>query len=262
MTRRLRFLLILLALAFVIVGLHRIARPLWSPALTSLRGGNSVSSVIARTKAQGLGLKDTEKARVRQLAIIALKEDRLVEVWGIDETGKRERLRTYPFFGSSGELGPKLREGDGQIPEGVYRIEYLNPNSSYHLSLKIDYPNQFDREKGKINGRDRLGFDIFFHGNSVTVGCIPIGDEAIEDLFTLAAEVGIKQVAVIITPWDFRVRRDEPAIDEIEWESELYQSIREAMNPFRRRDHTGDTEPDSARVGKKVIAPLSPAPRD
>ena len=88
-------------------------------------------------------------------------------------------MRTFPFQGFSGTLGPKLREGDGQIPEGLYRIEYLNPNSSYHLSLKIDYPNAFDREKGRSDGRERLGYDIFIHGKSVTVGCIPIGDEAI-----------------------------------------------------------------------------------
>ena len=125
-----------------------------------------------------------------------------------------------------------MREGDGQIPEGIYRVEYLNPNSSYHLSLKIDSPNAFDREKGRADGRERLGYDIFLHGKSVTVGCIPIGDEAIEELFTLVAQISPAKVAVIISPWDFRERDDEPEVDEISWEGELYEEVRSALQPF------------------------------
>lgn len=232
MTRRLRVLLFLLGLSCVLVAVHRLARPMWAPVVTKVRGGETVSSVLAKTVAKRLGLSAAEKEWVTQLTLIGLKEERIVEVWGRDGEGKRERLRTYPFYGYSGGLGPKLREGDGQIPEGVYRIEYLNPNSSYHLSLKIDYPNAFDHEKGKADGRDRLGFDIFFHGNSVTVGCIPIGDEAIEDLFTLVAQIGAERTGVIIAPWDFRVREEEPSIAAIDWESELYGTVREALVPY------------------------------
>jgi len=61
-------------------------------------------------------------------------------------------IKSYPFTGFSGGLGPKLREGDGQIPEGVYAIEYLNPNSQFHLSVKLDYPNVFDKAKGRADG--------------------------------------------------------------------------------------------------------------
>jgi len=247
MTRRLRILLILLAIPFALVAFHYLARPLRAPVVTKVRGGETVSSVLARTTGKGLGLSDAEIARINGLTLIGLKEERVVEVWGLDGGGRRERLRSYPFHGYSGELGPKRREGDGQIPEGVYGIEYLNPNSSYHLSLKIDYPNAFDREKGKADGRDRLGFDIFLHGDSVTVGCIPIGDDAIEDLFTIVAQVGTDKVGVIIAPWDFRVRADEPSIDGIEWEAELYRNVREAMKPFQ-----------SENPG--TIIPPSPAP--
>jgi len=246
MTRRLRLLLILLGLSCVLVAVHRLARPMWAPVVIKVRGGETVSSVLAKTKAKGLGLSAAEKDWVRDLTLIGLKEERVVEVWGFGGGGRRERLRTYPFHGYSGELGPKLREGDGQIPEGVYRIEYLNPNSSYHLSLKIDYPNEFDREKGKAEGRERLGFDIFFHGNSVTVGCIPIGDEAIEDLFSLVAQIGTDRVGVIIAPWDFRVRVDEPSITGVEWESELYKNVREAMRPFHPAEPAAISRPSPA----------------
>lgn len=246
MTRRLRVLLFLLGLSCVLVAVHRLARPMWAPVVTKVRGGETVSSVLAKTVPKGLGLSAAEKKWVRQLTLIGLKEERIVEVWGRDGEGKRERLRTYPFYGYSGGLGPKLREGDGQIPEGVYRIEYLNPNSSYHLSLKIDYPNEFDREKGKADGRDRLGFDIFFHGNSVTVGCIPIGDEAIEDLFTLVAQIGAERTGVIIAPWDFRVREEEPSIAEIDWESELYGAVREALAPYQSGDPVAISRPSPA----------------
>lgn len=243
MTRRLRVLLFLLGLSCVLAAVHRLARPMWAPVVTKVRGGETVSSVLAKTVTKGLGLSAAEKEWVTQLTLIGLKKERIVEVWGHDGERRRERLRTYPFYGYSGELGPKRREGDGQIPEGVYRIEYLNPNSSYHLSLKIDYPNAFDREKGKADGRDRLGFDIFFHGNSVTVGCIPIGDEAIEDLFTLVAQIGADRTGVIIAPWDFRGRVDEPSIDGIEWESELYKTVREALAPYQIEDPAAISRP-------------------
>jgi murein L,D-transpeptidase YafK len=71
---------------------------------------------------------------------------------------------------ASGKAGPKLREGDGQVPEGIYRIDGLNPNSSYHLSLKLNYPNDFDLEQARTEGRTELGGDIFIHGKAVSIG--------------------------------------------------------------------------------------------
>lgn len=234
MSRRLRILLALLALALLLVGLHRFGRPLWQPTLDTVRGEETVASVLSWTTAKGLGLTESERAWVRGLTLIGLKDERRLEVWGHDEGERRELLRAYAFTGYSGRLGPKLQEGDGQIPEGIYRAEYLNPNSSYHLSIKIDYPNAFDEEKGRADGREGLGFDIFLHGRSATVGCIPIGDDAVEDLFTLVAQVGVKKVGVIIAPWDFRVRDDEPSIAAVDWEGELYEALRIALNPFPR----------------------------
>lgn len=222
-------------LALSWVAFHRCGRSIWGPWLQTATGGKTVTSVLKETTAKGRGLSKDEWEWIETITLVALKQERIVEVWGRGGDGRLERVREFPFQGYSGRLGPKLREGDGQIPEGIYRIEYLNPNSSYHLSVKIDYPNEFDREKGRSDGRDHLGYDIFFHGKSVTIGCIPIGDDAIEELFTIVAQVGIGNVEVIIAPWDFREREDAPAIDAISWEEELYRRIRDAMQPYAVR---------------------------
>lgn len=232
MTGRLRVLLVLLVASVAFVGLHRLDRALGSPVVSAVKGSRTVASVLRQTQAAGLGLTEEERGWVESLTLVGLKSERLLEVWGHGKGGRLERIRSYRFTAYSGGLGPKLREGDGQIPEGVYRVEHLNPNSSYHLSIKLDYPNTYDREKGAADGRKHLGFDIFIHGRSVTIGCIAIGDEAIEDLFTLVAQVGTRKVETVIAPWDFRTRKDTPGIDGIGWVTELYDRIREAMRPF------------------------------
>jgi len=196
------------------------------------KGEETVASVLEKTRAKGLGLTGAEREGLVSLTLVALKKEQFLEVWANRDGQAPQRIRRYPFTASSGGPGPKLREGDGQIPEGIYRVEFLNPNSSYHLSIKLDYPNAFDRARGEEDGREKLGFDIFIHGKAVTVGCIPIGDEAIEDLFTLVAEVGVKKVKAILAPCDFRAGAEAPAIDGIGWEDDLYELLREAMRPY------------------------------
>ena len=93
-------------------------------------------------------------------------------------------IHTYDFCASSGELGPKREQGDLQTPEGVYHIDRFNPASNFHLSLGINYPNKADKQLGKSNP----GGDIFIHGNCVTVGCIPLTDDKIKELYVLCVE--------------------------------------------------------------------------
>jgi murein L,D-transpeptidase YafK len=161
-----------------------------------------------------------------KLRILVFKNERSVEVHA---PGWR-MPRIYPMTAFSGALGPKLREGDGQIPEGVYGIEYLNPNSSYHLSLKVSYPNASDRKRAKADGRTNLGGDIMIHGKAVTIGCVPVGDDAIEDIFYLAASVGIKNVSVIIAPYDMRKGRN-PELERspLAWYPDLLCEISTAL---------------------------------
>jgi hypothetical protein len=142
-------------------------------------------------------------------------------------------IRSYPIQGMSGTLGPKLRQGDGQVPEGIYRIVYLNPNSVAHLSLALDYPNDYDRTRAAENGRDTLGGDIMIHGGSMSSGCVAIGDEAAEELFVLAADAGWRDAVVVLSPVDFRrtvlpVSYRPPAA----WVDDLYVRLRAALAQF------------------------------
>jgi murein L,D-transpeptidase YafK len=135
--------------------------------------------------------------------------------------------------GASGRSGPKLREGDCQVPEGFYRIESLNPNSRFHLSLRVNYPNAFDLARAKEEGRTNPGCDIMIHGGRASVGCLAMGDEGAEDLFILAAEVGRENISVILCPVDFRVR-ELPAVNYSlpEWTNDLYRRLEERLSEF------------------------------
>jgi murein L,D-transpeptidase YafK len=118
-----------------------------------------------------------------------------------------------------------LRQGDKQVPEGIYRIDGLNPNSHYHLSMKINYPNEFDLFHAWQEGRTKPGSDIFIHGSAVSIGCLAMGDEAIEELFVLAAQVGVENIKVVIAPRDPRLYPLEADANLPEWTTELYSVI-------------------------------------
>ena len=79
-----------------------------------------------------------------RVALLAFKQEKRLSVWAASRGGTWRFIRAYPILAASGKAGPKLREGDYQVPEGIYRIAWLNPNSSYHLSMKVSYPNAFD----------------------------------------------------------------------------------------------------------------------
>jgi hypothetical protein len=161
----------------------------------------------------------------REIALIAIKDDRKMELWARD-SGKFKLIRPYNIKAASGMRGPKLRQGDRQVPEGIYHIERLNPNSNYHLSMKVDYPNDFDLAHADYDGRTNLGGDIFIHGKSVSAGCLAMGDAAIEELFVLAAHVGPENIKVIIAPSDPRQRPMDATLPDLPyWTSELYTQI-------------------------------------
>lgn len=94
-------------------------------------------------------------------------------------------LKSYDFCVLSGELGPKRKQGDLQVPEGLYEISNYNPQSSYHLSIKVNYPNKSDKV---LSDKKNPGDDIYIHGNCVSVGCIPLTDELIKEVYLMAVE--------------------------------------------------------------------------
>lgn len=174
----------------------------------------------------------------KEVALLAFKDEAEMELWAKDDTHNNwQYVRTYDLTATSGKPGPKLRYGDYQMPEGVYDIVMLNPFSSWQLSMLISYPNEFDKMHAIEDGRDNenLGGDIYIHGNELSVGCLAIGDKAIDELFVLAARVGHKNFKVIISPND--LRESEPITDldkQPEWVPELYAKLEEALKPFNR----------------------------
>jgi murein L,D-transpeptidase YafK len=188
--------------------------------------------------ARGRLLPHFEKALVPYppsgLVFVGIKQDKKLEVWACGDGREFRLVRSYAILGASGRLGPKLREGDRQVPEGIYAIEWLNPNSKYHLSMRIGYPNEFDRARAKEEGRTNLGGDIMIHGGCASIGCLAVGDEAAEDLFVLAAETGIEKITVILTPVDFR-ESELPALSYAlpEWMGVCYEEIKKQLFGLR-----------------------------
>lgn len=171
----------------------------------------------------------------KEIALLAFKSERKVELWAKNSKQKWTHIHDYPLTGFSGRLGPKLRENDRQIPEGVYKLVNFNPFSSMHLSMMINYPNSFDKEKGYQDGRKNLGNNIFIHGKDLSVGCLAIGDLAIDQLFILARRVGLNQIKVIIAPNDLR-NNQKPTTSTFAqptWLPELYKQINESLKPFK-----------------------------
>lgn len=122
---------------------------------------------------------------VKQIYIRSFKYDSELEVWVRNSNNEPYKLfKTYKVCALAGGMGPKRMEGDYQVPEGFYYINEFNPSSSYHLSLGINYPNASDRI---LSDSIKPGGDIYIHGSCLTVGCIPIQNNQIEELYILAA---------------------------------------------------------------------------
>jgi len=219
--------------SFVVYG-----RGIWYPLFLQIRGVRTVADVLtiygpdARKRLAPHFRRAGVSYPPKRIAILVFKEERRLTLWAANADGRWRFIRHYPILAASGHAGPKLREGDYQVPEGVYRIEHLNPNSSYHLSMKVSYPNEFDRQKAKLDGRTRLGGDIFIHGNRVSIGCVAVGDPAIEELFTLVAETGHPRVHLVIAPNDLRTAGPIFHEDAPRWAGELYRTVKAALVPF------------------------------
>ncbi len=120
-----------------------------------------------------------------EIFLRVFKQEKELEVWVKNKEESIFKLfKKYPICASSGELGPKRTQGDGQVPEGFYEIEGFNPASLYHLSMKVNYPNSAD----KIKAKGKPGGDIMIHGECVTIGCVPIENNPVEELYVLSVE--------------------------------------------------------------------------
>jgi|TARA_B100001964_G_C14212098_1_gene590967 murein L,D-transpeptidase YafK len=168
-----------------------------------------------------------------KILIVAYKIERILQIWFLNSQNKQLELKkSYEFSGYSGDIGPKRRQGDLQIPEGFYVIDRFNPNSSFHLSLGINYPNASDRILG-IQGS--LGGDIFLHGSSVTIGCIPITDDKIKELYLTAVEAksdGQNNIPVYIFPCKMNEESCTNILAENSEYHSFWENIEEGYNLF------------------------------
>ena len=202
----------------------------WYPSVFAVNGPRTHEDVVTRLSAsRRVALREAviragSPYPPRRLRLVGLKEEKALEVWL--PVGERwSRLKSYPVLAASGGPGPKLREGDFQVPEGICRLTAFNPNSSYHLSIRVDYPNAEDRRVAALDGRTRLGGDIFIHGKAVSIGCLAIGDAAIEELYLLLADTGLRNADIVLTP---SLRPVTPT-GAPAWLGGRYERIRQAL---------------------------------
>ena len=229
--------------AALIVGLalavYHYGRDLWGPPYRDITGKRSVADVLDRYGEAAAARIAPHFRRAgltfppREVVLLAMKKERRLDLWARND-GAYAFVRSYEVQGASGIAGPKLREGDRQVPEGLYRVVGLNPNSAFHLSLKLNYPNAFDRRQAERDGRSNPGSDIFIHGKSASIGCLAMGDRAIEELFVLAARIGGSNMRVVIAPHDPRSRPLRASGDKLPaWTGGLYTRIAAEFGKYR-----------------------------
>lgn len=173
-----------------------------------------------------------------QIYLRVFKDDKIIELWGKNKIDKKFILiKTFNICYSSGNVGPKRKMGDYQVPEGFYYINRFNPWSNFYLSLGINYPNKSDRILGN---KQNLGGDIFIHGNCVSVGCIPITDDKIKELYVYCVEAknnGQNKIPVTIFPKKFEgvnyqnlIKKYSGDLDKLN----LWEDLKKAYDIFEK----------------------------
>lgn len=195
-----------------------------------------------------------------EIFLRVFKQEQSIEVWA--RNGPNDpftQLTAYEVCALSGRLGPKTRQGDFQVPEGYYYIEAFNPTSEFYLSLRLNYPNPADRMRGDTRA---LGGDIFIHGGCRTVGCLPIEDENIRELYWMAVETraaGQTVVPVHIFP----TRMTDEGIDWLKGQfvpdarlTDFWMSLREGYDAFEKTHRVPVVSMDS--TGRYRVVPVAP----
>lgn len=172
-------------------------------ALSQMRNPRVLDARIAtRFRIKQLFEERAIRYPAAEMFIRIFKRERTLELWVRPEGEPAFKLlKNYDICALAGGLGPKQRQGDSQVPEGFYAIDFFNPQSDYHLSLHVDYPNVRDRMGGQEG--ISLGGDIYIHGGCSSDGCLAVTDEGIMELYWIAVEaraVGQQRIPVHIFP--------------------------------------------------------------
>jgi len=164
----------------------------------------------------------------------AFKEEGELELWVRNrKTKKYDFFRSWKVAAASGVPGPKLAEGDRQVPEGFYFVPpaAMKPDSTFHLAFNLGYPNDYDK------AHDRTGTYIMIHGNAVSVGCLAMTDEKIEEIYTLcdaALKGGQPYFRVNVFPFRMTPERMQRATDEHAQWLDFWTNLREGYDAFEK----------------------------
>ena len=174
------------------------------------------------------------------------KQEAELEIWKLKGDGQYALLKTYPMCRWSGQLGPKLREGDHQVPEGFYTIApgQMNPNSHYYLSFNVGYPNAYDRAYGRTGG------DIMVHGVCSSAGCYSMTDAQIAEIYAIAREAfngGEREIQMQSFP--FRMTAENLAKHRLDPNIAFWKEIKNGADHFE----VTKTEPEVLVCGKHYV---------
>ncbi|MBE1291578.1 MAG: 2-dehydro-3-deoxyphosphooctonate aldolase [Rhodobacteraceae bacterium] len=214
------------------LGIFALSRPQYipPPIKDALWPRDDIAVVRARqTPVLNAGFSSHNTALGTPVYIRIFKEERELELWVQTPNDTYALFKTYPICNHSGALGPKLKEGDRQSPEGFYTVakSALNPNSSYHLSFNLGFPNQFDRS------HNRTGSFLMVHGDCVSVGCYAMTDPAIEEIY-VAVEAALNggQSSVPVHAFPFRPTPERmAAASDHQWH-DFWQQLAPAYHAF------------------------------
>jgi murein L,D-transpeptidase YafK len=208
---------LILTLHCSLLTIHSISQPPQKDFIAQQKSNRRVSDAF-KAKEDSLKKQFAEKGiewPAKYMYIRSFKYDGQLEVWVKNERKEPYKLfKTYKVCALAGTLGPKRIEGDYQVPEGFYYINEFRPNSNYHLALGVNYPNASDRV---LSDSLSPGSAIYVHGSCVTVGCIPITNDQIEDLYIIASTVhnsGQEFIPIHVFPVSFKNKKSMEYLDK------------------------------------------------
>jgi murein L,D-transpeptidase YafK len=208
----------------------------------------ALAPVPAETLARMQQVGTTKEA---PMLIRAYKKEAEFEIWKMGADGKYVYLKTFPMCRWSGQLGPKTREGDRQVPEGFYSITpaQMNPNSSYYLSFNVGYPNQLDRALGHTGGT------IMVHGACSSAGCFSMTDAQIAEIYAIArSSFDGGQRAIQMQSYPFRMTAENLAKHRLDPNIGFWKNLKEGNDHFE----VTKQEPQVAYCGRRYVFDATP----
>lgn len=210
---------------------------------SSLQNAKSLQPIPAATVAL---MEQKGSNKNAPILIRAYKKEAELEIWKMRADGTYTHLKTYPMCRWSGQLGPKKREGDRQVPEGFYTVTpgQMNPNSQYYLAFNVGYPNALDRAKGYTGGA------IMVHGACASAGCFSMTDEQMGEIYAIAREAfagGQRGIQMQTMP--FRMTAENLAKHRLDPNMSFWREIKEGYDHFE----VTKREPQVAFCGRRHV---------